>query len=470
MNNTIWTSEETILATGGEGRGGNFEASGVSIDTRSLKAGDIFIALVGDHSDGHVYVKQAQAAGAVAAIVSEIPVDVAKDFPLILVHQTQMALEDFGRAARKRSDARFIGITGSVGKTSAKEMLKLALTPYGITYATSGNYNNHLGLPLTLANMPRDAEYAILEMGMNHAGEIDFLSRMGAPDVGLITTVEAVHLEFFDSVQDIALAKSELFVGMSEGSVAVLLADNPHFALMESLAKDHKLKVTSFGVNTPADFKMLEQHSTAQGMQVQYSHHGQRREFALGCIGKHWAQVALSVLAVVEGLDLSLDKAEKALAAYTEQEGRGAVLTLPWQGGSLTLIDDSYNASPVSMKAAIEKLGMLMPEENGRRIAILGEMRELGAEGPAFHQALAPVLEAQRVDKVYMTGALMEHLNAVLPEAVCGGYTLEAKALGELVSPQLHAGDVVLCKGSHGSKVYQIVDALKTLAKTSAAA
>lgn len=458
----LWTQEEIIAATRGEAIGSHFEATGVSIDTRSLKPGDIFIALIGEHSDGHHYLHQAKAAGAAAAIVSEVPADAPKDLPLVLVHQTQMALEDIGRAARTRSDARFIGITGSVGKTSAKEMLKLALGPYGHTYATVGNLNNHLGLPLTLANMPRDAEYVILEMGMNHAGEIDFLSRMGQPEVSLITTVEAVHLEFFDSVEDIARAKSEIFVGMAEGDIAVLLADNPHYPLMLYLAERHKLAITSFGVKTPADFKLKNTQMNPQGMEISYLHRGQPRGFTLGCIGKHWAQVALSVLAVVEALGLPLEKAEAALAGYTEQPGRGQLVSLRWQeSGTLTLIDDSYNASPVSMKAAIEKLGMLEPAAGGRRIAILGEMKELGPESPEFHAALAEILQKQKVEKVFLTGELMVHLQETLPEAMRGGYALHASELAEIALPQLRTGDIVLCKGSHGSKVYQLVEQLK---------
>jgi UDP-N-acetylmuramoyl-tripeptide--D-alanyl-D-alanine ligase len=457
----LWTSEEILAATDGELRGHAFAASGVSIDTRSLKPGDLFIALIGDHSDGHRYLAQARAAGAVAAIVIEPPKDAPADLPLILVHQTQLALEDLGRAARRRSEARVIGITGSVGKTSAKEMLKLALTPYGQTYATSGNLNNHLGLPLTLANMPRETEYAILEMGMNHAGEIDFLSRMGQPEIAIITTVEAVHLEFFDSIEGIARAKSEIFVGMAAGDKAILLADNPYFPLMQAQAAAHHLQITTFGVTQEADFKVMACQEHMAGMQVTYQHRGQPRHFLLGCFGQHWAQVALSVLAAVEALDLPLEAAETAFSDYTEQAGRGAMLELAWEGGSLTLMDDAYNASPVSMKAAIEKLGRLKPSKEGRRIAILGEMKELGAESPAFHAALAPLLEAAQVEKVFLTGLLMQHLQEALPESLRGGYAADAADLMPCLRDQLRAGDVVLCKGSHGSRVYEIVAALK---------
>ncbi len=457
----IWTSEELLAATGGELRGAKFEATGLSIDTRSLQAGQVFLALVGDNSDGHGYLSRAAEAGAVAAIVSEIPADAPQGLPLLLVHHTQMALEDIGRAARKRSAAKFIAITGSVGKTSAKEMLKLALQPYGEVYATSGNYNNHLGLPLTLANMPRDSEFAILEMGMNHAGEIDFLSRMGEPDVGLITTVEAVHLEFFDSVEEIARAKAELFVGMAEGHIAVLPADNPHFALMSERALSQSLYISAFGEAAGAEFRLISQQITREGAAVRYSHRGAERRFRLKSLGAHWPRLALAILAVVEALRLPLDKAEQALAQFSEQAGRGQVVNVPWKGGEITLIDDSYNASPVSMRGALEKLGMLEPTGAGRRIAVLGEMRELGAESAAFHAELAPIVQAQKVDKVYAVGRWMEHLVEALPESQRGAYTTEVKSLGEALFADLQAGDVVLLKGSHGSKVYQLVAALR---------
>jgi UDP-N-acetylmuramoyl-tripeptide--D-alanyl-D-alanine ligase len=415
---------------------------------------------VGEHLNGHDYLAMAAKAGAAGAIVSEIPSTAPAGFPLIVVPNTQMALEDLGRASRHRTQAQVVGITGSVGKTSAKEMLKLALSPYGETYATAGNYNNHIGLPLTLANMPLTTEFAVLEMGMNHAGEIDFLSRMGEPDVALITTVAAVHLEFFDSVEAIAYAKSEIFVGMAEGGKALINADNPYYSIMMQQAQKNGLDIASFGSESAADFKVLSAACSIEGTQVTYAARGEERQFRLASLGAHWPLAAVATLAVADALGLPLAPAEEALAGFTEQAGRGKITRIRWKEGDLTLIDDSYNASPISMQAAIEKLGMLQ----GRRIAVLGEMRELGEDSPRFHAELAPLLQAQEVVKVYCAGALMEHLYTALPESMRGYHAQEAAALQPMLQDTLQAGDVVLVKGSHGSKVYQIAEALNTYA------
>jgi UDP-N-acetylmuramoyl-tripeptide--D-alanyl-D-alanine ligase len=438
-----------------------FAASGVSIDTRTIKQGDLFIALVGDNTNGHQYLKQAHQAGAAGALVNFVPEDAPEGLPLMLVHHTQMALEDLGRAARKRSTAAIIGVTGSVGKTSAKEMLKLVLAPYGRVYATVGNYNNHLGLPISLANMPRDTEFGVFEMGMNHAGEIEFLSRLGEPHVGLITTVEAVHLEFFDSVEGIARAKSELFAGMAEGGPAILNADNPYFTMMSELAVAHDLEVVGFGEAPSAEFRVLNSTIDALGTVTEYSANGERRFFHLGSLGSHWPKLAVAVLAVVKALALPLDKAEDALAGFTEAEGRGKIARLPWKGGEITLIDDAYNASPVSMKGALEKLGMIDPEAKGRRVAVLGEMLELGAESARFHSDLLAPLKAHHIDRVMLAGAWMEYLNAALPKPLKAGYEPQARDLTDALFAEIQAGDVVLFKGSHGSKVYKLVEALK---------
>lgn len=461
---TKWHSDEILAITGGELHGESFTAAGVSIDTRSLQQGEMFIALTGEHTDGHRFLAQAQKAGAAGALVSRIPDNAPENFPLIVVHQVAMALEELGRAARARSTASIIGITGSVGKTSAKEMLKLALTPYGKVYATTGNLNNHLGVPITLANMPRDAKFAIIEMGMNHAGEIDFLSRIAQPHIGLITTVEAVHLEFFESVEGIARAKSEIFVGMNEGSPAVLNADNLYYPLMVQLAEEQGLRVVSFGESAQAEFRVQQAACTVQGTEVHYIAKGAARQFRLSSLGTHWPRLAVALLAVVDALELPLEKAEAALAAFAEAEGRGKITRLPWKNGEITLIDDAYNASPVSMRGALEKLGMLTPEGQGRRVAVLGEMRELGAESARFHEELRAVIQAHHIDRVLLTGHWMEYLNAVLPKDKKAGYTAEAENLTPALFAEIQAGDVVLFKGSHGSEVYQLVAAMKAQA------
>lgn len=461
MAETIWQSDEIVNATGGELRGKPFVAHGASIDTRTLKTGDLFIALIGDNTDGHRFLTQAKRAGAAAALVSKIPEDAPDDLPLVVVHHVQMALEELGRAARRRSHAKIVGITGSVGKTSAKEMLKRLLSPYGKVFATVGNLNNHLGLPLSLMNMPNNTEFGVFEMGMNHTGEIDFLSRLGEPDVGMITTVEAVHLEFFESVEGIARAKSELFVGMKPASPAVLNADNPYFELMASLAKEHDLQVIGFGEAANAQFRVQSAECDTQGTAVRYFAKDKERHFHMQTLGAHWPKLAVAALAVVDALGLPLEQAEAELADFTEAAGRGQRVILPWKGGEITLIDDAYNASPVSMRGAIEKMAMLIPQAGGRRVAVLGEMRELGAESARFHKDLLPIITAQKIDKVLMVGGWMEYLNAMLPKQLKAGYEPQAEDLTPTLFAEIQAGDVVLCKGSHGSNVYQLVDALK---------
>jgi UDP-N-acetylmuramoyl-tripeptide--D-alanyl-D-alanine ligase len=457
----LWESSEIITATQGVLHGESFVATGVAIDTRRIKVGNLFLALEGNHADGHSYLHQAKQAGAAGAIVRYIPANAPVDFPLIVTHNVQEALEDLGRAARQRSEAAIIAVTGSVGKTSAKEMLKLALAPYGVVYATEGNYNNHLGLPLSLANMPRSAEFGVFEMGMNHLGEIEFLSRLGRPHVGLITNVEAVHLEFFDSEAQIAQAKAELFTGMAAGSPVVLNADNPYYTLLATAARKHELDVVTFGTNASADFQVIEANLTPTGTEVFYLARGEKRQLTLGSTGSQWAAAAVSVCAVVDALHLPLAQAEAALLAFTEPAGRGKILSLPWQGGILTVIDDSYNASPVSMRAAMINLGRITPQTGGRRIAVLGQMLELGASSAEFHAALAPLLSEQQIEQVFVAGAWMEHLYAALPETMRGGFALTAEELASSLFTALQAGDVVLVKGSHGSHVYQLVEALK---------
>ncbi len=461
MAETMWKSEEVCAATGGVLRGQPFTASGVSIDTRTLKAGDVFFALSGDNFDGHDYLSQARQSGAVAAVVSRMPAGVPKDLPMVVVPDTQIALQDLGRAARRRSQADIIGVTGSVGKTSAKEMLKLALGAYGEVFATAGNYNNHIGLPLMLANMPLDTDFGIFEMGMNHAGEIEFLSRMAEPHVSLITAVEAVHLEFFDSVAEIAKAKGEIFSGMQPGGMAVLDIDSPHFPLLLQLAESNALEVLTFGESQDADFWVQDAECGMQGTEVKYGAYENRRMFRLRSLASHWPKLAVAVLAVVEALELPLEKAEKALAEFSEQPGRGQLLLLPWQGGTVTIIDDSYNASPVSMRGALEKIGTLKPSGNGRRIAVLGEMLELGKESARYHAELAPVAAAQELDAIFLAGEGMRPLHAALPASLQGGLKQEAEALEPVLIETVRAGDIILFKGSHGSKVYRLVTAFK---------
>lgn len=454
MAETLWRSEDAANATGGVPHGAAWAASSLSIDTRTLQPGALFVALKGERSDGHAHLAQAAKAGAVAALVDHVPTEHA-GLPLLVVSDTRKALEGLAAAARKQARAKIIAITGSVGKTSAKEALALALSGYGSVYATKGNYNNHIGLPLTLAALPPHADYAVLEMGMNHAGEIEPLSLLAKPDVALITNVDAVHAEFFASVDDIARAKAEIFAGL--GGVAVLPADNPYFSILAEEAERHGVFVTSFGAAGGADMQLLRSEAGPQETAFHFTVGSTERKASVRALGAHWAGLCLGVLACIEVLGLELEPAIAKLAAFREPAGRGRLSEIVVQGKSIALIDDSYNASPVSMQGAIEKLGMLAAPR--RAVAVLGQMLELGNTGPVAHIALAPTLQKAGIAKVFAVGALMEPMFRALPEAMRGAWAETADALRPILEAQLAEGDLVLVKGSHGSRVYQIAEA-----------
>lgn len=446
---SFWTSEKIIEATGGTLQGADFAFTTLNTDTRTLKNGEFFVALKGENFDGHDYLNTAAERGAVAALVSHIPED-APNIPTIKVGDTLKAMQEMARYRRHYTNIKIIGITGSVGKTSAKEMLKLCLSEYGETYATSGNYNNHIGLPISLCNMPESSDYAILEMGMNHAGEISFLSEIAKPKISLITAVEAVHLEFFDSVEGIAHAKAEIFDGM-QGGKAVLPIDNPYYDILCHAAADKNCEILTFGEDENSDLRLV---SSA----VNYEIKGERRHFTLSTRGAHWPKATLGILGCITALGLPLEKAEKALAHYQEQQGRGSVETVSWGEGEITLMDDAYNASPVSMEAAIATLANLGQR---RKVAILGEMLELGDGSPALHEALLEPLTKHKIDAVITVGTGMRPLADKLSDDQHLAHFANADDAINSIKTLVQPKDIVLCKGSHGSGVYRLVAALK---------
>ncbi|MDG1286156.1 MAG: UDP-N-acetylmuramoyl-tripeptide--D-alanyl-D-alanine ligase [Rickettsiales bacterium] len=445
---SFWTSDRITEATNGKLIGKAFTTGAVNTDTRTIGKGEFFIALAGENFDGHQYLTKAAERGAVAALVSYIPDEVPQELALVKVSNTLEALQEMARYRRAHTETKILAITGSVGKTSAKEMLKLALSEYGETYATSGNYNNHIGLPITLCNMPETNDYAILEMGMNHAGEISFLSKIAKPEVALITNVEAVHLEFFDSVEAIAHAKAEIFEGMAKG-VAVLPIDNVYYQILKSAAAH--CEVLNFGESVQSTLRLVS-------ADVEYEYANQLRSFKLATHGAHWPKAALGVLACVAALGLPLKKAEHALSCYQEQKGRGAVVELPWSGGKITLMDDAYNASPVSMAAALATLATL---GQGRKLAILGEMLELGETSAQLHASMAEPIAQNRIDAVVTVGAGMQPLTDILPSHVHLAHFANAEDASARIETLVKAGDAVLCKGSHGSGVHRFVGVLK---------
>ena len=450
----LWSETSVSAATGGEARG-HFHASRVEIDSRRVQLGDLFVAICGERMDGHRYVAEALSRGAAAAVVSYVPEDVPRSASLIVVPDTLEALVAMGRYNRARSNAKIVGVTGSVGKTSAKEMLKIALAIHGKTHATTGNFNNHIGTPLNLANLPVDAAFGVFEMGMNHEGEIRYLTHMVQPHVALITTIEAVHLEHFKNMEGIADAKAEIFSSPHNGQgTAVLPADSPYCDYLRQKAEGWR--VHTFGET--GDARLLSYAPTATGSEIMGSLTGQTISFALGATGKHFASTAMAVLAVAHALGLALPKTAAALADYHEPEGRGRAVKLPLEHGHAWLIDDAYNASPASMRAAIAKADEIWQREgkNGRKLAALGDMLELGPDAPQLHAGLSDALIAHGFDLVFTAGPLMKHLEAALPHLLRGPHTPSAELLLPLLQKTLAQGDILLVKGSHGSNMHAL--------------
>ncbi len=465
MTQTLWTAHDAAAATSGQVTG-DWSASGVSIDTRSLVAGDLFVALHGPNFDGHEFVGEALAKGAVAALVDD-DVD-AEAAPLLRVDDTMTALQALGRASRTRSRASIIAVTGSVGKTGSKEALKAALGPQGETYASVGSLNNHWGVPLSLSRMPQSAAFGIFEIGMNHPGEINPLSRLVRPHVALITTVEAVHSAFFDSDEAIADAKAEIFAGLEKGGAAVLNRDNRHFLRLSAAARAKGIdRIISFGTWDEADFRLLDAAPDNGGTIIRADLGGAHVTYRLAIAGQHWVLNSLGVLAALAAAGGNVAEAAEALSDLEAPIGRGRFHLIKMGGGEVTLIDESYNASPVSMKAAIEVLGETQPAHGGRRIAVLGDMLELGNNSASLHAALADVLAGEGVDLVFTAGPDMGHLSDALAPAMRGGHTGSTELLLPMLVEALRPGDVVVVKGSAGSKTGIIVEALLGLDENS---
>ena len=459
----LWTTASALAATDGIAAG-EWRADGVSIDSRTTNPGDLFVAIRGPRFDGHDFAADAFAAGAAAAVVERRPDAVSGDAPLLEVKDTTRALEDLGQAARNRTGARVIAVTGSVGKTGTKEAIRLVLKEQGPTAASQGSLNNHWGVPLSLSRMAADSAYGVFEIGMNHPGEIAPLSRMVRPDVAVITNVEAVHRVHFDSVEDIADAKAEIFQGMTGDGVAVLNRDNAQFDRLAGAAGKAGVKnILSFGIHEEAQFRFIDVRTDREGSDVTVMIDGAEFQYRLGVPGRHWVMNSLAVLAAVGAAGGEIGLAADELAGLIGLKGRGQRHTVEVTGGSFIIIDESYNASPVSMNAAFEVLGRLEPEGGGRRIAVLGDMLELGDESEAQHAALVEALIAEKINLVFTAGQYMGALWDVLPQSMRGANAPSAMRLLPKVTGMIRAGDVVVVKGSAGSNTGPIIDALLDL-------
>ena len=475
MSAGLWTAFEAAAATGGAlcARGGDpgrwiaeeWSAHGVSIDSRSLTAGEMFVALI-DARDGHEFVLSAFERGASAALVARAPLNAPEGAPLLVVGDTLEGLRDLARAARLRNFGKRIAVTGSVGKTSTKEMLRAAFGAAGRVHASDKSFNNHWGVPLTLARMPMSADFGVFEIGMNHAGEITPLTRLVRPHVAVITTIGEAHIENLGSRENIARAKSEIFLGVEKGGVAVLPVDNDYFGLLRDLAQAAGVqRIITFGESKDADIRLDGYAMREGGGDVSASVFGAPFEFSLAAPGRHHAMNALAVIGAARALDVPAAKAAAGLRGVAAVAGRGAQSRITLKsGGEVLILDESYNANPTSMAAALALLGQLQPKGKGRRIAVLGEMLELGPDAPALHAGLAEALVAARVDRLYVAGALMRHLWDKAPDEVRASAAPDAKTLAAAVVASLHDGDIVMVKGSNASKVSEIVAALKASA------
>ncbi len=457
-----WPAEEVLGAVRGRSlHAQDWVAHGVSIDSRTVQEGDLFVALKGPAFDGHDFAHQAFAAGAVAAIVEKQPPQAPTGMPLILVEDSFAALQELGRAGRNRSQATVMAVTGSVGKTSSKEMLRLMLGSVKDTHANEGSLNNHWGVPLSLSRLPQDAGYGVFEIGMNHAGELTSLSKDVKPHVALITNVEAVHLEHFGNEEAIADAKAEIFSGMDSFGTAVLNRDNRHFARLCAAAKAQGLKkILSFGRDGKSEAKLLSLAADAEGSIVEADIIGEKISFRISAPGEHLAINALGALLTCATAGADIVLCAEALAAYCPPQGRGTRRTISLdENKSFVLFDESYNASPASMRAAFSVLGQT--QAAGRRIAVLGDMKELGETSPALHAALAEALTQNKIDLVHGCGEMMAFLHAALPSALRGHLEKDSEALAPLVARDVRAGDAVMVKGSHSMHMEKIVEALR---------
>lgn len=446
----LWTSAEIAEATGGRfSTEKPFLAFGICIDSREVKPGDLFVPLK-EARDGHDFIKSAMANGA-AGTLSEV----ATDAPHVRVKDSFEALVDLGGKGRDRSTAKRIAVTGSVGKTSVKDALHTMLSAFGQTHKSRRSFNNHYGVPITLATMPQTTDFGVFETGMNHAGELTDLSKQVAPHIALITTVAGAHQANFASIDAIADAKAEIRHGLMPGGVLILNADNAYTPRIRAQAED--VKILSFGRAESADVTIVTSTHHARGGQIQLRVDGTRIDVTLNVAGQHWGYNAAACIAVAYALDLDLQQAAHALAQVTASDGRGDVTRLMIAGKSVTLIDESYNANPTSMRAAIAAASLVA----GRKIAVLGDMYELGPDELEHHAGLAEPLVTAGFARVLMIGECMRALRGTLPQGLRGIQADTIDMIEAALQDEIQEGDVLLIKGSNATGLGQLAKGLK---------
>ncbi|MDO5642358.1 MAG: UDP-N-acetylmuramoyl-tripeptide--D-alanyl-D-alanine ligase [Paracoccus sp. (in: a-proteobacteria)] len=449
----LWTSGDAARATGGRVTQ-PWQADGVSIDTRTIRPGDLFVALQAAR-DGHDFVAQALEKGAAAALVSRVPEGVAADAPLLIVPDVLAGLGALGRAGRARMSGKVVGVTGSVGKTSTKEMLRAALAGQGRVHAAEASYNNHWGVPLTLARMPADSDFAIIEIGMSNPGEIAPLAKLARPHAALITTIAAAHIGAFGHLDGIAREKATIFQGLVTGGAAIIPTGLSTTPILRQAADDAGAPILSFGPE--GEVRLISSEADGGTLRLRAVLAGKPINLALRSVGPHFAENAMGVLATISAIGADVIEAAKGLGDWLPPQGRGAVEDL----GHIRLIDDAFNANPASMRAG---LGTLARLPGARRVAILGDMLELGTDEAAAHRALADDPAMPSVDLVHCAGPLMRHLHDALPETKRGLWSESADVLASRLDEMLRSGDTVLIKGSKGSYVSRVVTALRNAA------
>ena len=455
----LWSAHDMLEATGGS-MATPFDASGVSIDTRTLAVGDLFVALLGENGDGHDHVAKALAAGAAGAMVQR---DVQDAGSLLRVDDTLAGLHRLGGYARSRFTGRLVAVTGSVGKTTTKEMLRTILGAFGRTHAAVASYNNHWGLPLTLARIPLDAEFCVAEIGMNHPGEIAPLARLARPHVAIITAIEKAHIGFLGSIEAIADEKAAILRGLEPDGVAILPADSPQFPRLRDAA--HGARIVTFGTAPSANVRLIDIATDPDGSDIVAEIDGSALRFRLNAPGMHMAMNALAALAAaiqLTGFPAEMHvRVARALETFAPIIGRGARRRIAVPGGAALLLDESYNGNPASMRAALDVL-KLQPAK--RRVAVLGDMLELGTHSAAEHRALAADVAAS-ADILLACGPMMRELFAAVPKALRAAHTDDSASLAPILARSAAPGDAILIKGSLGSRMKLVVNALEQRAE-----
>jgi UDP-N-acetylmuramoyl-tripeptide--D-alanyl-D-alanine ligase len=458
----LWSAREAMNATGGRLiNGDSWNAGGVSIDTRTLEPGDLFVALK-DVRDGHDFLAQAFVSGAGAALISDA--EKADGLgPALVVPDVLDGLRKLGEAARDRSNAKRIAVTGSVGKTSTKEALAVCLSASGPTHRSVKSYNNHWGVPLTLSRMPRDSQFAVFEIGMNHRGEILPLTQLVKPHAALVTTIAPAHVENLGSLEAVADEKGDIYAGLEPGGAAIIPNEAPHASRLIAAAERNGATLVRFGRDAACEARLLKFDMDETGSTAEAEILGRLIRYRVGVEGAHWALNSVAALAAADVVGADLEAAAHALEHLRAFDGRGVAIRIEAPFGPFMLVDDSYNANPASMAAAFATLAARKPGEGGRRIVALGDMLELGSDERAYHAGLAAPLEQAGVDLVFCAGPRMAALMEALPQTRHGGYAETSDALIPVIASALRPGDIVLVKGSNGSKMSRVVSALTRL-------